>query len=155
MTRSITGAQLVDGNRSDRVAASLEWIPFARYAISGLTVLNWSVIAEVDCDVDQGVTGEVRLRLGTGTISTAATITGPVTNVLLGFEQFITPATYVAQTLILVEGRRTAGTTGGLHVRRHAVSVMSEPPAALVGGPHFTGPTISTGLYPPDYSGYT
>lgn len=153
MTRSIAAAELVQERTFDTVATSLDWTPFYRFSITPPSTEPWSVAVKIWADVDAGAAGSIRLRTGNGALTTEAAIGSFVDGVILGFELFSTTAAPVTQTLLFLEGRRTSGTGGGVHLIRSARPiVMSQPPAALAGGPLYPASyTPPAELYPPDY----
>ncbi|MEM9204536.1 MAG: hypothetical protein AAGC53_23080, partial [Actinomycetota bacterium] len=162
LPRSIVPARLQEANRRDQVAAyDNEWVQFQTWEFKDLPTDQqfWYVCANVWADVDDGVTGTIRIRIGqrvNGQVVTSeeAVIDAPCNGALLGFVEFSTPTTPLPSTLVFVEGRRTAytGTGGGLHLHRAAVSAMSQPPVSLRGGPTYpAGYTVpGSDVIPPD-----
>ncbi len=137
------------------VAISSGWTELGSFLQTRAAVDTWWMSCSIVASVDPGIEGEVRLHASEGPVtSTPARIVSHVGPVLLGWTEIQWSADPEPSQFIRIEGRRLAGTGGGVRVHSARLLLMTSPPAAQQGGPTYP-PGYDPGQqapYPADYS---
>lgn len=124
------------------VAISAAWTELGSFFQTRTAVDTWWMSCSIVASVDPGIEGEVRLVASEGDVASApARIVSHVGPVLLGWTEIQWSADPEPSQFIRLEGRRLAGSGGGVRVHSAALLLMTAPPQAQRGGP----------TYPPGY----